>query len=129
MAEKHSGDQLSTKEAREKAVSEAVRLVNTEIEAAGKRLEDISHAEDAHLVLVEGETSAGYYAQIMASSSEIAKIMLKYDYHFWSTLEQEAPDGMWLDIAEMVGLESVSSVDISLKPKHQNEDQNLEHKN
>ncbi|WP_251390955.1 hypothetical protein [Mediterraneibacter agrestimuris] len=129
MTEKHLGDQLSTKEAREKTISEAVRLVNAEIEAVRKRLEDISQTEEASPILVEGETSAGYFAQIMASPSEVAKIMLKYDYHFWNILEQDAPDNMWLDIAEMVGLESVSSVDISLKPKHQNEDQLHEHKN
>lgn len=129
MTEKHLGDQLSTKEAREKTISEAVRLVNAEIEAVRKRLEDISQTEEASPILVEGETSAGYFAQIMASPSEVAKIMLKYDYHFWNILEQDAPDNMWLDIAEMVGLESVSSVDISLNPKHQNEDQLHEHKN
>lgn len=65
----------------------------------------------------------------MVNPSKIAKIMLKYGYHLWDTLEQEAPEDMWPDIAEMVGLESVSGVDISLKPKHQNEDQHLEHKN
>lgn len=129
MTEKHSGDQLSTKGAREKAVSEAVHLVNAEIEAARKRLEGIAQAEEASLILVEGETSAGYYAQVMVNPSKIAKIMLKYGYHLWDTLEQEAPEDMWPDIAEMVGLESVSGVDISLKPKHQNEDQHLEHKN
>lgn len=129
MTEKHLGDQLSTKEAREKTISEAVCLVNAEIEAVRKRLEDISQTEEASPIFVEGETSAGYYAQIMASPSEVAKIMLKYDYHFWNILEQDAPDDMWLDIAEMVGLESVFSVDISLKPKHQNEDQLHEHKN
>ncbi len=118
MTEKHSGDQLSTKEAREKAISEAVRLVNAEIEAARKRLKDISQTEEADPVLVEGETSAGYYALVMVNPNEIAKIMLKYDYHFWDTLEQDAPDDMWQNIAEMVGLESVSSVGISPRPKH-----------
>ena len=116
------GDQLSAKKTQEKAISEAVRLVNAEIEAARKRLEDISMTEDASPILVEGETSAGYYAPIMVSPSEIAKIMLKHDYHFWNTLEQDAPDEMWRSIAEMVGLKSVSSVDINLKPKHQDED-------
>lgn len=118
MTEKHLGDQLSAKETQKKAISEAVRLVNAEIEAVRKRLEDISMAEEASPILVEGETSAGYYAQTMVSPSEIAKIMLKYDYHFWNTLEQDAPDEMWRNIAEIVGLESVSGVDINLKPKH-----------
>lgn len=129
MSEKYLGDQSPTKEAREKAISEAVHLVKAEIEAARKRLEDISCMEEASPILVEGRTTAGYDAQIMADPSKIAKIMLKYDYHFWDTLEQEVSVDMWLDIAGMVGLKSVSSVGISLKPKYQNENQHLEHKN
>jgi len=129
MTKEHSGDQLSTKEAREMTISEAVRLVNAEIEAARKRLEDISQAKEADPVLVEGETREGYYAQAMVNPNEIAKLMLKYDYHVWDTLEEEAPNGMWLDIAEMVGLEEVASVGISLKPKQQNEEPHPEHKN
>ena len=129
MTEKHSGDQLSTKSAWRETISKALRLVNAEIAAARKRLEDIACAEEVSPILVEGETFAGYYAKVMVSPSKIAKIMLRYDYHFWDTLEQDAPDDMWQDIAKIVGLESVSGVDISLKPKHRNEDQHLEHKN
>ncbi len=122
MEENVSGDQLSIKEARKTTVSEAVRLVNAEIEIARKHLGDIAHAEDTHPILVEGETFAKCDAQVIAAANEIAKIMLKYDYHFWATLEEDAPDGMWLAIAELVGLESVSYVDISLKPARRNED-------
>lgn len=129
MAENYLGDQLSTKEAREKAISEAIHLVKTEVETVRKRLEDISHMEEASPILVEGRTTAGYDAQIMADPSKIAKIMLRYDYHLWNTLEGEASDDMWLDIARMVGLERVFGVDICLKPKYQNDDQYLEHKN
>ena len=118
MTEKHSGDQLSTKETREKAISEAVRLVNTEIEAARKHLRDIVHTEAAPTILVEGETSAGCCAKVMASPNEIAKIMLMYNFHVWDILDNEASDAMWRDIAETVGLESVSSVGISLEPKY-----------
>lgn len=129
MIERHSGDQLSTKESRGTIISEAVRLVNAEIETARKRLEDISQTKEADPILVDGETPTKHHAHVMASPSEIAKIMLEYDYHLWNSLEQDAPDDMWLAIAEMVGLESVFSVDISLKPRHQDEDLNLEHKN
>jgi predicted DNA-binding protein (UPF0251 family) len=129
MTEEHSGDQLSTKEAREKTISEAVHLVNAEIEAVRKHLEDISQTEEASPVLVEGETFTRCDAQVMANPSKIAKIMLKHEYHLWNTLEQDAPEDMWRDIAEMVGLKSVFGVGISLKPNQQNEDQPLEHKN
>ena len=110
-------------------VSEAVHLVNAEIEAARKRLEDISQNEEASPVLVEGETFANCDAQVMANPSKIAKIMLKHEYHLWSTLEQEVSEDMWRDIAEMVGLKRAYCVDISLKPKQQNEEPQSEHKN
>jgi len=129
MTEKYSGDQLSTKEAREMTVLEAVHLVNAEIEAVRKRLEDIVQTVDASPIMVEGRTSADCDAQVMADPSKIAKIMLKHEYHIWSTLEQEVSEDMWRDIAEMVGLKRAYSVDISLKPKQKNEDQHLEHKN
>lgn len=118
MEKEHSGDQISTNKARKEAISEAVRLVNGEIRNERKRLEDISHTEDADPILVEGETSTGYHAQIMIDPREVAEIMLKYAYPFWDTLGQDAPDGMWRDIADMIGLRSVSSVDINLKPSH-----------
>ena len=122
-------EKLPTKETREKSVSEAVHLVQAEIEAVRKRLEDIAHMEETSPILVEGETSTGYDAHIMADPSKIAKIMLRYDYHFWYTLDEELSDDMWLDIARMVGLEHVSSVDIDLTPKYQNGNHYLEHKN
>lgn len=129
MAEENLGDQLPTKETREKSVSEAVHLVQVEIEAVRKRLEDIACTEKADSILVEGETSTGYDVHIMADPSKIAKIMLRYDYHFWYILDEEVSDDMWLDIAGMVGLEHVSSVDIDLIPKCQNGNHYLEHKN
>lgn len=129
MTEEHLGDQISTKEVQEKAISEAVRLVNAEIKTARKYLENISRTEEADPVVVEGTTSAGYDAQIMVDPNTIAKIMLRYDYHVWDTLGDDAPDDMWRDIAEIVGLETVSYVDISLKQKHQYEDRYLAHKN
>lgn len=129
MTEKYSGDQLSTKEARKATILEAVHLVNAEIEAVRKRLEDIVQTVDASPIMVEGRTSAGCDAQVMADPSKIAKIMLKHEYHLWSTLEQEVSENMWRDIAEMVGLERAYSVDISLKPEQQNEEPQPEHKN
>ncbi len=129
MAEEHSGDQLFAKEARKMTVLEAVHLVNAEIEAVRKRLEDIVQTIDASPIMVEGRTSTNCDAQVMADPSKIAKIMLKHEYHLWSTLEQEVSEDMWRDIAEAVGLKCAYSVDISLKPKQQYEEPQPEHKN
>lgn len=118
MQEKHSGDQISTNKTQKEAISEATRLINNEIRKERKRLEDISQTEDADPIRVEGETFTGYYAEIMVEPSKVAEIMLKYNYHFWDTLGQDAPDGMWRNIADMVGLRIVSFVDINLKPSH-----------
>lgn len=124
-----SGDQLSTKEAQGQAISEAVNLVNAEIEAVKERLEDIAHTRDASPIMVVGRTSTDCDAEVMVDPSKVARLMLKHEYYLWDTLQQEAPYDMWLDIAAMAGLKRASCVDISLKPKHQNEHQLLEHKN
>lgn len=129
MTEKSSGDQLSTKEARDKTISDAIHLVNAEIEAARKRLEYISQAKAAIPILIVGKTGTGCDAQVMESSAKIAEILLRNDYHIWDTLGVDVPHYMWGEIAQVVGLGIVSSVDISFKPKQQNKDQYLEHKN
>lgn len=65
----------------------------------------------------------------LQQNSEGGMIIVYPIYHFWYILDEEVSDDMWLDIAGMVGLEHVSSVDIDLIPKCQNGNQYLEHKN
>jgi len=129
MTEKHSGEQLSAQEAREKALADAVRLVSEECEARRKYLEEISRTEEAHPIMVEGETTTGCYAQIMADPSKIAKIMLDYDFPLYNTLEEKVSPDMWRDIARLVGLEYLRFVDMNLKQRHSDEEQDSQHKN
>ncbi len=82
----------------------------TELEAITLVREDLEDTLDP--VLVEGETMAGYYCQMMIGPKLVAEILLKYDYPIFRVLGEEGPDAMWHEIASKLGLASVSSVDL-----------------
>ena len=63
-------------------------------------------------IMVEGETTAGYFCQLMVNPQEVAKILLEYDYPVWRVLGADAPDAMWEDLGRKFGLEHVCSVDL-----------------
>lgn len=63
-------------------------------------------------ILIEGETSAGYFCQMMVDPREVAPILLAYNYPVWLALEDDFPDAMWEELGEHFGLASVSSVDL-----------------
>ena len=95
----------------EKLVS-AVKSVNEATRAERQRLEEIARTEEGEPILVEGETTAGYYCQLMVDPKDAAKIMLEYDYPVWRVLEEDAPDAMWEDLGRKFGLEHVCLVDL-----------------
>ncbi len=97
---------------KDEKLSAAVKLVNEAIAAEYKRLESLAKTEENDPILVEGETSAGYYCHLMVDPKDAAKIMLEYDYPVWHVLEEDAPDAMWEDLGRKFGLESVCSVDV-----------------
>lgn len=68
--------------------------------------------DDPDPIIVEGETRTGYYCQMMVNPKDVARIILKYDYPVFAILEEEPPQGMWDDLAEWYGLDSVSSFDL-----------------
>lgn len=90
----------------------AIKLANEAIAAEYRRLEEVSKAEEGEPIMVEGETTAGYYCQLMVDPKDVAKIMLDYNYPVWRVLEEDAPDGMWKDLDFKFGLAHVSSVDL-----------------
>ena len=98
-------------EENEKLVS-AVKSVNEATRAERQRLEEIARTEEGEPILVEGETTAGYYCQLMVDPKDAAKIMLEYDYPVWHVLEEDAPDAMWEDLGRKFGLEHVCLVDL-----------------
>lgn len=94
------------------ALAEAVKLVREAIRAEETRLDKIAHEGEQSPIMLEGTTSTGYYAQIMVNPREAAQVLLDYQYPVWKVLEEEAPIGMWDRLAEIYGLDTVSSVDL-----------------
>ena len=42
--------------------------------------------------MVEGETTAGYFCQLMVNPQEVARIFVDYDYALYRVLGEDAPD-------------------------------------
>ena len=59
-----------------------------------------------------GETTAGYYCQLMVNPQEVAKIFVDYDYALYRILGKDVPDAMREDLGRKFGLESICSVDL-----------------
>ena len=96
-------------------LAEAVKLVNDAIMAEYKRLEKIAKTEEDDPILIEGETTAGYFCHLMVDPQDVAKIALEYNYTVWHILQQDYPDGMWEDLGRKFGLEAVCSMDLQEK--------------
>ncbi len=95
----------------EKLIS-SVKLVNEAIANETERLRAIVSGSEQDPVLVEGETEADYYCQLMVDPKDVASIMLDYNYPVWRILEEDAPDGMWEELGRKFGLKTVCSVDL-----------------
>ena len=102
----------TAKRRKDEKLAEAVKLVNEAIAAEYKRIEEIAKTEEADPILIEGETTAGYFCHMMVDPKEVAKIALEYNYPVWHILEQDYPDGMWEDIGRKFGLAAASSMDL-----------------
>lgn len=94
------------------ALSSAVKLVNEVIAEEIKRIESFLPDEEHDPIMIEGETETGHYCQLMVNPTEVAKIFLRYDYPIWHTLEEDAPEEMWLELGRVFGLKTVISVDL-----------------
>ncbi len=93
-------------------INGAVNLVNEAIKAERSRLEEIAKTEEGDPILIEGETTAGYFCHMMVDPKDVAKIALEYNYPVWHILQQDYPDGMWEDLGRKFGLETVCSIDL-----------------
>lgn len=95
-----------------KTLEDAVAVVNEAISKERQRLLEISKKEEQDPICLEGETSAGYYCQLMVDPKDVAKILLDYDFPLYSVLNEDAPDMMWEDLGRKYGIKTVCSVDI-----------------
>lgn len=93
-------------------LEDAVAVVQKEICDLRAKYESIAKTEEQDPILVEGETSAGYYCQLMVNPQEVAKIFVDYDYALYRVLGEDAPDAMWEDLGRKFGLEHVCSVEL-----------------
>ena len=95
-----------------KKLDSAVSLVNEAIREEYKRLQEIANTEEGDPIMVEGETTAGYFCHLMVDPKDVAKIALEYNYPVWHILGEDYPDGMWEDLGRKFGLETVCSIDL-----------------
>ena len=59
-----------------------------------------------------GETTTGYFCQLMVNPQEVAKIFVDYDQALYRVLGEDAPDAMWEDLSRKFGLESICSANL-----------------
>ena len=97
----------------EQTLSEAVRAVNAAIAQKTERFEEIVRTEEQEPILLEGETRTGYLVKTLIDPGIAAKVMLRYDCPAYLVLGEDLPQGMWNELAEIVGLETVSFVELS----------------
>ena len=83
-------------------IDSAVKLVNEAIMAEYKRLEEIAKTEEGDPILIEGETTAGYFCHLMVDPKEVTKIALEYNYPVWHIQ----------DLGRKFGLATVCSIDL-----------------
>ena len=112
MTKPTTGEQSTPKQTEPISLSDAVRIVKAAIDAEETRLKKLANETEGDPVMLEGETSARFNVQMMVEPSIVAKIMLKYEYPVYKVLEEDAPQAMWDEMAEMVGLGEVYGVDI-----------------
>lgn len=74
------------------------------------KYESVAETEERDPIMVEGETSTGYYCQLMADPKDVAKILLECNYPVWRVLDEDAPRAMWEYLGRKFGLEYVCSV-------------------
>lgn len=67
-------------------LEDAVAVVQKEICDLRAKYESVAKTEEQDPIMVEGETSAGYFYQLIVDPKDVAKILLEYDYPVWRVL-------------------------------------------
>ena len=90
-------------------------IINQKISDERTKLEAITLLKpdaEPHPICIEGETTAGYYCQLMVDPRECAPILLKHDYEIYKVLQEDVPAEMWEELGAKFGLATVTSVDL-----------------
>lgn len=85
-------------------LEDAVAVVQKEICKWREKYESVAKTEEQDPIMIEGETSTGYYCQLMADPKNVAKVLLEYDYSVWRVHDEDAPDAMREDFRPKVWL-------------------------
>lgn len=96
-------------------LAHAREIINQKISDERTKLEAITLLKpDAtpHPVCVEGETDNGYYCQMMVDPRDIAPILLNHNYPVFKAVQEDFPEAMWAELAQKLGIDNVSSVDL-----------------
>ena len=108
--------QVETKESTAKNdtdYSEAISIIIDAISSHAEKLSNIAKStEELDPVLLEGETSTGFYVRAFIDPKIAAKIFLKHGYSAYLALGLDAPRKMWDELAAVFGLELVLSIDL-----------------
>lgn len=103
-------DEVAKKCANDKLI-DAAEIVRGAISEYRKKLEALEKGVENGPIMLEGNTTTGYHCQMMVDPKDIAPILLDYSYPVWFILGEDAPDGMWDDLARKFGLEAVEGFD------------------
>lgn len=93
-------------------LEDAVAVVQKKIREWHTKYESVVKAEEQDPIMVEDETTASYFCQLMVDPKEAARIFVDYDYALYRVIGEDAPDAMWEDLSRKFGLESICSVDL-----------------
>ena len=92
-------------------LSKAKKTVMDAINKERARIKKIAETEEQDLILLEGETSTGYWCHLMVDPKEVAKILYEWDFAAWNFLDMDCPQEMWDELSKKYGI-TVGSVDI-----------------
>lgn len=93
-------------------LSEAVEIVRKQISYERDLLQRIANGKDQDPIMCEAITSEGYDAHVLVDPAKVAQIMLNHQHPIYMVLEDDSPQEMWEDLASMIGVENVCSVDL-----------------
>lgn len=89
----------------------AVDIVREEIRSCREKYQKYVDCEEEDKVFIEGETETNFPCHLMVDAAIVAKVYLEYDFPTWVTLGDDAPTGMWDELASICGIKEVCSVD------------------
>ena len=112
--EQSGGQKAADTKNRPMDLPEAVRIVNTEIEARTQRMREIVEGGDCGPVALTGETETDCPAVVQVDPAKVCKLLLDFDEPIYRALDMEYPTELWKELANLSGLHIVDSIDVDV---------------